>query len=489
MTAVRVLGVDGRELGEPSGEGVARGERVRLEVGPRSSGLSRETTVGLADPWGRVLWARVLAPGARVTIEHRFGGEELGGIYRFFVESRGRRTLLPVAYAGGAPPESHYRYSFALDVKEPPGAGVRDLSFLLSFPQAAGIAQELEDLRASEPARIATDLAGNAWLHVDQDFLGTSSRALNFRYDALVRTRSVLWDVAAIRAGGPGPLPERRAGREFLSPEPGIESDAPAVRDLARGLAGERAEEIAGNAFHAVRRVLHYRVQEEERGALAGLVAGEGDCTEQAALLAALLRARGVPARVALGRFANSTRLHAIAEVRIRGVWLPMDVTNRPEPLFGTTSNFLVLFRRNWIAGDRPNSQFSFRCRSARPRAGLAIRDSSRLSRVRGRIRTGEPVPRPAPPGPVRLGLDLSGTRARIEIESGWSAPLPLWLHLSLGKGALRVIRVWPVTILPGARLVRTEEIPELQRLPVGPGDLRAHLVDASGRVLAFSST
>lgn len=57
----------------------------------------------------------------------------------------------------------------------------------------------------------------------------------------------------------------------------------------------------------------------------------EGDCTEHAVLLAALARARGIPARVAIGlvalRSGRAFGYHMWNEVFINGRWVPVDAT------------------------------------------------------------------------------------------------------------------------------------------------------------------
>ncbi len=59
------------------------------------------------------------------------------------------------------------------------------------------------------------------------------------------------------------------------------------------------------------------------------LRAGEGDCTEHAVLLAALARARGIPARVAIGLvyYKQSFLYHMWTEMCLDGRWIPMDAT------------------------------------------------------------------------------------------------------------------------------------------------------------------
>ena len=57
----------------------------------------------------------------------------------------------------------------------------------------------------------------------------------------------------------------------------------------------------------------------------------EGDCTEHAVLLAALLRARGVPARVAIGLVyvakSQAFGFHMWTEAWVDRGWLPLDAT------------------------------------------------------------------------------------------------------------------------------------------------------------------
>jgi len=57
----------------------------------------------------------------------------------------------------------------------------------------------------------------------------------------------------------------------------------------------------------------------------------EGDCTEHAVLLSALARAKGIPARVAIGlvymRGAAAFGYHMWSEVHIDGQWIPLDAT------------------------------------------------------------------------------------------------------------------------------------------------------------------
>lgn len=112
-----------------------------------------------------------------------------------------------------------------------------------------------------------------------------------------------------------------------------IQSDDKLVRQLADQVEGEAPVELAKNLSDFVRGFV--RKKDYSVGfATAADVAREpqGDCTEHAVLLAALARARGLPARVAMGLvYIRSPKpafaYHMWNEVYLDGNWIPLDAT------------------------------------------------------------------------------------------------------------------------------------------------------------------
>lgn len=99
---------------------------------------------------------------------------------------------------------------------------------------------------------------------------------------------------------------------EFLKPAPGIDSDNPDIKkmaeDLCKGL--EKPAEKAGRLFYWVRDSIKYvplvHVEDfRNYRASQTLVRGSGFCVEKAALLTALCRAIGIPARLHLADIRN----------------------------------------------------------------------------------------------------------------------------------------------------------------------------------------
>jgi hypothetical protein len=113
-----------------------------------------------------------------------------------------------------------------------------------------------------------------------------------------------------------------------------VQSDDPAVVALAKQAVPDESDpwRLAIALESLVRRHVQPK-QFSQAMATAAEVArsGEGDCTEHAVLLAAVCRARGLPARVAIGLvYAESLggfAYHMWNEVWIDGQWIPLDAT------------------------------------------------------------------------------------------------------------------------------------------------------------------
>jgi Transglutaminase-like superfamily len=161
---------------------------------------------------------------------------------------------------------------------------------------------------------------------------------------------------------------ERASGTQFLSATPLVESDSLEVRAIADQLMARHAspQDRARAAYDYARTMLKFRKEAENRGALYALQTGGGDCTEYAAVFAALSRAMGIPARLTAdflfsedeSRFSQPN--HHSAEVFIDGRWLPVDPNLAVDPSFGYGYGFggarKVVLRREgaWVWSSLP---------------------------------------------------------------------------------------------------------------------------------------
>jgi hypothetical protein len=133
-----------------------------------------------------------------------------------------------------------------------------------------------------------------------------------------------------------GPAPQTRDPPTAADREPNdlVQSDDPKVMAMARQVAPDETD--PAKLALALERFVHERIAEKnfsQAFATASEVARqrEGDCTEHAVLLAALARARGIPARAALGLvYSPASRglaFHMWNELFIGGEWIPYDAT------------------------------------------------------------------------------------------------------------------------------------------------------------------
>jgi hypothetical protein len=113
-----------------------------------------------------------------------------------------------------------------------------------------------------------------------------------------------------------------------------IQSDDPKVLEMAKSAAGEEQDawKVALVLEAYVKKTIKLK-NFSQAFATAAEVAREpeGDCTEHAVLLAALARARGIPARVAIGLVYQTSSqgfvYHMWNELWIGNQWVPMDAT------------------------------------------------------------------------------------------------------------------------------------------------------------------
>jgi hypothetical protein len=121
----------------------------------------------------------------------------------------------------------------------------------------------------------------------------------------------------------------------FLSPELHLESDDPRVMDAAYDISGDAKDplSVAGKLLHWVYRNIEKKPVLSVPSALEVLKTRVGDCNEHAALLTALLRASGIPARLSVGLVYSRDKFyyHAWTEAWL-GEWISMDPTLNQMP-------------------------------------------------------------------------------------------------------------------------------------------------------------
>jgi hypothetical protein len=141
-------------------------------------------------------------------------------------------------------------------------------------------------------------------------------------------------ELTVTKAKIPEKNPRVPADPDDLKPTRLLQSDDYRVKELAkRGAAGETDQtKVAFRLESYVHRQMKQKNFSTAMASAAEVAASlEGDCTEHAMLLAAMLRARQIPSRVAVGLVyvpsVQSFGGHMWTEAQINGAWIPLDAT------------------------------------------------------------------------------------------------------------------------------------------------------------------
>jgi hypothetical protein len=345
------------------------------------------------------------------------------------------------------PWHAQWTLTFDVRVRWPHTARVLPGGLYVSYPCPLALRQEVVAFSHNRAATVTSDEYGNHWLLLD---LSHERSDVHLSYQAVVATSPLMFDVGAF---GDAVTP---AHSRFLQAERGIETNHPTVAALAQKITARTQLAILQECFALVRKNLHYRVQKKEYGALYAASQGQGDCTEYASLLAALLRYHNIGARLTIGYMPDGV-LHAITEAYLDGLWVPIDVTNAPDLMLGLPYDFVALMHANWMSAGRIEKLISFyygRKAGSRCRPHIALTASLRPLAAPKVMLLGD-APSAIVPLPSRSDVKIVSPLFYNQLDRGELAfRLRLWHdrsytvsgHLLLLAGDT-VCRIYPCTV------------------------------------------
>jgi len=193
--------------------------------------------------------------------------------------------------------------------------------------QAIRLEEPIPNAHRTVHARYRVTLSGGD--PRDVFFAGTGQRLEG------VDDHVALLTIDAVRPDGDvTSVPKATSSPEDVQPNQLVQSDDPRVMTLAESVEVDGDDQL--ELALALERMVHDSITQRnftQAFASAAAVAEmlEGDCTEHAVLLAAVARARGIPARVAVGLvYVDSLQgfgYHMWTEVLVNSRWLPLDAT------------------------------------------------------------------------------------------------------------------------------------------------------------------
>lgn len=209
---------------------------------------------------------------------------------------------------------------------------LRSLELWLPVPQSQP-EQEVGEVKTRPKVRLVVDTTGQALVARRYATTGLpgpdKTWSLEVSYEITCRQARANWP-----AIGQARLPDYRKDRNyelFTRPEKYIQTELPEIAEQARKLraAHRHPVELARAAYLWVLGRTKYQLIDGIGGAAYCLNSGHGECGDYSALLVALCRAAGVPARPVAGFWADKTDgWHVWAEFMLPGgEWIPVDAS------------------------------------------------------------------------------------------------------------------------------------------------------------------
>lgn len=206
-------------------------------------------------------------------------------------------------------------------------AAGEDSGFDLGSTSVVKIAKPIPNIHATRRVRYRAKLADNDAASAFEQGISQTVTARDDR-SAEIEVRAVRGDVPAKVAATDGPNEADRSANNL------IQSDAPIIVTMAKQAAPEEQDpwKLAVALEQFVRRTIRSKNFSQAFATAAEVAQTRtGDCTEHAVLLAALCRARGLPARVTIGLVYSADvggfAYHMWNEVWINDRWVPLDAT------------------------------------------------------------------------------------------------------------------------------------------------------------------
>ncbi len=206
------------------------------------------------------------------------------------------------------PPLTEYKFNFQYDIKV--NGNLKTLNFKMPVPLDEKYKQYVKISSISQkPHKFYKTQRGAI---AEYNFTDVPAQTISIGFSGILKSKS--YDLKTAKLVNLNFAPEADLSK-YLIAEKYIESDDAYILSIANGINGSSREEIVDKIFRYVQGTLKYTVM-PNIGAKKALEQKRGKCSEYAASMVALCRAKGIPARVVTGHFLRERDTsHAWVEV------------------------------------------------------------------------------------------------------------------------------------------------------------------------------
>lgn len=224
------------------------------------------------------------------------------------------QTTFSIAIQAATMPE---RLSFRYKVTNPTAKVVRNAEVFIAAPIDSP-RHKIKQLDVNRPYTLVSD--------------DSSNNTLSFQFSELAPYASIIITVTAVLESNKADEYAKQIRQKSMPSTAMVPYTNPKIQKLAASLKADETMKTVKNSYDWVIANVHYiGFTPQDRGALYALEEGKGDCTEYMYLLAALLRANEIPARLMAGyvyprsQVAQAADYHNWVEVFLQGEWWVVD--------------------------------------------------------------------------------------------------------------------------------------------------------------------
>lgn len=217
----------------------------------------------------------------------------------------------------GAAPFYNYRfqYTYTININDP----VKNLEIIIPVPHNIEEQQYISDLKIVPKPDIIEKGKYPSYVNKNTSYIAKDNENLSAKYtipylDSNLKVivegnvKSRTYNLKTAKSLNKNISPETKTTLEkYLQPQDRIESDDPLIKNIAAKIQGNTQEEIVENIYKYIQTNMNYRLSGCV-GAKQAFILGHGQCCDYAAIMTAISRAKGIPARIVGGNVLINNR-------------------------------------------------------------------------------------------------------------------------------------------------------------------------------------
>lgn len=255
--------------------------------------------------------------------------------------------------------------SYAIYLSNPNDFPLNNVYVDVALPPFIYPIQEVSIVKTNYPPQeMLGDKDGNRWVRFYLPQLEPKEQII-FAYKAIITNRLESYELKSFPENEDIALKYQFKSiySQYTQPEPFIESDDKEIQEIAQRFSDFNPVAKILAFLRYIKRNITFRRLNRDYGAKFAIKYRYGDCTEFATLFISLCRAAYIPARLVTGIIPTNEGWdqHALAEVFVNGIWIPIDPTLGTAGAYFTYDPKCIILQRGNSLKKSPTKEIRFK--------------------------------------------------------------------------------------------------------------------------------